>query len=222
MIELKIEDYISENEKINMWKRTKELSGSMFDRQKDQKYSKNRRIKIYIGLISEYIFQKYIEEHFNNIKLFNNGLSNNGIDEYDFKLNDYILIDIKSSKEKKNNFYNDKIKFFERRRNYTLPFDQVKEKYLKKSNEYKYYIVQMMYDFDFKNVYISNFMNLNELVNQNNLRNLKLDNLNFQKTYMKKLFNGEDIETFLKDLNSSISKDIKKEPNKKNNYPKIY
>lgn len=109
LIEIKTIDYLTIDEKREAWKLSKKLFKIMLDRQKEfsnenkQENITNRRIKIYIGILSEIIFEKYYKEIFENLnlKFIKNGIDNfeNYKNEFDFKIEN-IEIDIKSSKEK--------------------------------------------------------------------------------------------------------------------------
>lgn len=188
MEKIKIDNYITEDIKKELWKKSKILMNQMYDRQGDRK-TQNRRKKIYLGLISEYIFEEWFKKKFPDKKI--EKWEKEGVDKYDFKINNEIYIDIKSSKERKEYNGNDFKQFILNNRNFTLPVDQVKKEFLDKN----YYIIQIIYDFNFEHCYISNGIKLNNLIKKENYKELKLDNNNIQKTYMTLLKNEEN--TFL-------------------------
>lgn len=201
LIKINIDEYITHEEKEFFWENTKTLALTMFDRQQEfnieQKNAlKERRTKIYIGIIAENIFIKYFLKKYPEFKnkLIIEGMNKKGVDEFDIILFDK-KIDIKSSKEKYD------IKNLEdsiiNKRNYTLPEDQ-------QGN--KDFILQIFFEKKGKEVYITGFIDIKELVQEKNKKNLGLNNNNNQITYMKEIKYGISLNDFILEFNPSIKK----------------
>lgn len=195
---LKTDDFLTYKEKRECWNKTLELTKTMFNRQNETVQQK-RREKIYIGMLSEIIFSKYFLQENKNLSLINNGFKNdlNTPEKYDFQIEDKF-IDIKSSKEKKQIPSQNIEEFFLNKRNFTLPKDQVK-------NIDNYFIFQMMYDKKFEICFMSGFIDIQTLTKSENLKKLKLDNDNYQETYMLPLKNNISLKEVL-NINDNLKR----------------
>lgn len=217
IIELNIYEYMSFDDILNFKNNlVKPLINNMYDRQNERNtntFYKNREEKILLGIISEkliegYLNKKLVKSYKENLKFQGIIQNNQNIkpDEYDFMFYNY-LFDIKSSVEKKeyngNNFKN----FLLKNRNFTLPLDQ--------STKKKHYIVQVLYNKDFLNTgksFLCGCISTDLLCKKENLIDLRLNNNNRQKTYMKKIENGKSL------LNIFSKIQTKNKKNKKNTF----
>lgn len=217
---------LKKEEKQKMIKIAKSLVEVIFDRQneffsnqkkpvifdKNSEFYKNRLFKIYLGLMSEKLFQSYIMDKnifdlTENDKISFSGLLDieinedekirNQPDKFDVEINGK-KIDIKSSKNNQTNY---EIQDFKQmcltKRNFTMPLDQIK------NDDLKDIVVQIMFNlkesnlkkgtYEVVNVYCFGGLPISDLIKNENLRNLKLNNNNYQKTYMKPLSFGKPI-----------------------------
>jgi len=193
VIALKIDEYISNDEKIQLYTYATNFVLNNKHYYARQKGTTNEKIiKAYRWYISELIFQKFI--YINNLNINNNiifdWLSNNFTrksDVCDVYING-LSIDIKSSYEKikfKDADFHKHIDFFLNQRNYTLPVDQ--------SNNKKDLIMQIMYNHENTYIYIIWYIYSNDLIKKWKIINLKVSWDWIQPTYMYKLKNWNPI-----------------------------
>jgi hypothetical protein len=190
----------------------------MYDRQNERNtgnFYLNRKRKIYLGVISERVVEGYMKETFPEIyekharfsglgqDLFNSS----GPDECDFTLFNKKF-DIKSSIEKNKYEGNDFELFLKNSRNFMLPVDQYK-------SSPKDCTLQVMFDKDFNesgNCYICGVISQKKLT-ENKPRDLKLDNGNYQPTYMRRIRDGVSLDTAVKKLEKSFKRRYDKSMN---------
>lgn len=186
-------DKLTKEEKKEIYSTCKKLIFKMFDRQQefktnDENAVNNRLFKIYLGAIAEKLFVNYLLENYqiNNLEI--EGFNQNDADKFDLKING-MSVDIKSSNE--NKFFNgDYESFCLTKRNFTFPTDQSS----------KDVIIQIMFNFannektELKEVYCFGGIKKEDLLIDENKRNLKLNNGKFQETYMKSLNCGKLLE----------------------------
>jgi hypothetical protein len=173
------------------------MAEKMYDRQKEfSVYNKEKAVaervnKIKTGIISE-MFVKKILDLSKVTEIVYGGFSEprNQSDEFDFVVGGRTF-DIKSSVEKNPEILHLKddrsiSKILLSKRNFTLPTDQ----------KIKDYILQLIYVSD--KVYFCGGISTKILAVPENIRTLKLNNGNIQKTYMKQLSYGQPIHEILK------------------------
>jgi hypothetical protein len=187
------------------------MAEKMYDRQKEfSVYNKEKAVaervnKIKTGIISEMLVKTILNSSkvteivyggFSTQKSINGDSTMVGVhdqqrtDEFDFVLGGKTF-DIKSSVEKNPEILylkNDRTisEILLSKRNFTLPVDQ----------KIKDYILQLIYVSD--KVYFCGGISTKILAVPENIRTLKLNNGNIQKTYMKQLSYGQPIHEILK------------------------
>ncbi len=202
---LNIEDFISMKEKLYLWKvEVPKMINNLFDRQNEsanpETYLKNRKNKIYIGMISELLIQRYLNDKYPELRNYIRieGCNDNNVDNFDISINN-LTFDIKSSLEKKiiNNSYET---FILNNRNFILPEDQYKSKP-------KDYTIQILYNKDVKLtnlVYVCGVISQKELTMEKPIL-LRLDNGQTQLSYLKKIKNGISLDQFIENIKNQMN-----------------
>lgn len=190
---------LSEKEMTEAKEVATELSGNLYDRQKEFLASDcpgailARKNKIHTGIISELVMKHFLDSSTKGqIEIVYGGLLNGHTcpDEFDFAISGKT-VDIKSSIEKNKTIIcmdnrEELIRTILTQRNFTLPIDQGQ----------KDFIFQIIYVGD--KALLCGAIQVKELAKQENIRDLVLNNGQIQKTYMKKLVCGQSLQDILK------------------------